>query len=68
MTYKNSEGYHDPTAGIAIRESELKIKKTEYNPEVTNLVNVLKQVINIAGYEMVGRVTLKNKITGKEYH
>ena len=43
-------------------------KKSEYNPEVSNLVNVLKQVINIAGYEMVGRVTLKNKITGKEYH
>ena len=42
-------------------------KKKEYNPEVTNLVSVLKQMIDIAGYEMVGRIVLRDKDTGKEY-
>lgn len=67
MAYKNQEGYADPTAGAAIHEAEPKARKKEYNPEVTNLVNVLKQMIDIAGYEMVGRVTLRDRKTGKEY-
>lgn len=68
MIYKNNEGYADPTAGAALNGVELKSKKMEYNPEVTNLVTVLKQIIDLAGYEMVGRITLKNKSNGKEYH
>lgn len=56
MVYRNKEGYADPTAGAAIHEAEPKAKKKEYNPEVTNLVSVLKQMIDIAGYEMVGRI------------
>ena len=67
MVYRNKEGYADPTAGAAIHEAKPKAKKREYNPEVTNLVSVLKQMIGIAGYEMVGRIVLRDKDTGKEY-
>lgn len=67
MVYRNKEGYADPTAGAAIHETEPKVKKREYNLEVTNLVSVLKQMIDIAGYEMVGRIVLRDKDTGKEY-
>lgn len=35
MTYKNTEGYADPTAGAAIIQAEPKPKKKEYNPKVT---------------------------------
>ena len=65
MVYKNKEGYADPTAGEAIGTVTKEEKKQ--NEEVTNLVNVLKQMISIAGFEMVGRVTLRDKKTGKEY-
>ena len=67
MVYRNKEGYADPTAGAAIHEAEPKAKKKEYNPEVTNLVSVLKQMIDIAGYEMVGRIVLRDKDTGNAY-
>ena len=67
MVYRNKEGYADPTAGAAIHGAEPKAKKKEYNPEVTNLVSVLKQMIDIAGYEMVGRIVLRDKDTRKEY-
>ena len=67
MTYKNTEGYAAPTAGAAIIQAAQKPKKKEYNPKVTALVNILKQIIDIAGYEIVGRVTLRDKDTGKEY-
>ncbi len=56
-----------PQPGQHIHEAEPKAKKKEYNPEVTNLVSVLKQMIDIAGYEMVGRIVLRDKDTGKEY-
>lgn len=56
-----------PQPGQHIHETEPKAKKREYNPEVTNLVSVLKQMIDIAGYEMVGRIVLRDKDTGKEY-
>ena len=62
MVYRNKEGYADPTAGAAIHEAEPKAKKKEYNPEVTNLVSVLKQMIDIAGYEMVGRIVLREAV------
>lgn len=65
MVYRNKEGYPDPTAGEAIETVTREEKR--HNEEVTNLVNVIKQIISLAGFEMVGRITLKDKKTGKEY-
>lgn len=65
MVYRNKEGYPDPTAGEAIGTVAREEKR--HNEEVTNLVNVIKQIISLAGFEMVGRITLKDKKTGKEY-
>ena len=65
MAYKNKEGYADPTAWEAIGTVAKKEKKQ--NEEVAILVNILKQMINLAGFEMVGRITLRDKKTGKEY-
>ena len=65
MVYRNKEGYADPTAGEAIGTIAKEEKK--HNEEVTTLVSVIKQIISLAGFEMVGRITLKDKKTGKEY-
>ena len=65
MVYRNKEGYADPTAGEAIGTVAKEEKK--HNEEVTTLVSVIKQIISLAGFEMVGRITLKDKKTGKEY-
>lgn len=65
MVYRNKEGHPDPTAGEAIGTVAREEKR--HNEEVTNLVNVIKQIISLAGFEMVGRITLKDKKTGKEY-
>ena len=65
--YKNKEGYHDPTAGAAVQEVSREEKKKEYNPEVTTIITMIKQLASLAGFELVGRITLKDKETGKEY-
>lgn len=65
MKYRNKEGYADPTAGEAV--GMVAREEKERNAALTSLINVLKQIINLAGFELVGRIVLKDKATGKEY-
>lgn len=61
----NSEGYPDPTAYEAIKrineEEKLQFRR------VTELVSVLKYIVDKAGFEITNRVVLRDKKTGKEY-
>lgn len=66
---KNSEGYADPTAGQAwgnMRRAE-KQQEAERLTAISNLIPVIKQTAELVGFEVVGRITLKDKTTGKEY-
>lgn len=67
--YRNKEGYPDPTAGEAIGTlvKEERREEKERNTAVTSLITMLKQIISLAGFELVGRIVLKDKETGKEY-
>lgn len=67
--YRNKEGYPDPTAGEAIGTiaKEERKEEKERNAAVTSLITMLKQIISLAGFEVVGRIVLKDKETGKEY-
>ena len=65
MAYRNSEGYPDPTAGQAMGKGAKEEK--ERNTAVTTLITMIKQIISLAGFELVGRIVLKDKVTGKEY-
>ena len=65
--YKNSEGYVDPTAGAAMATV-----KREENAELADrnhkLIYAIRNVVDLAGFEIVGRVTLKHKKSGKVFH
>lgn len=67
--YKNKEGYPDPTAGEALGTvaKEERQEARERNAAVTSLITMLKQIISLAGFELVGRIVLRDKETGKEY-
>lgn len=58
--YKNSEGYVDPTAGKAMAQINADIADRNHK-----LNQVLRDIAEIAGFEIVGRVTLKHKKSGK---
>jgi hypothetical protein len=62
---RNSEGYRDPTAFAAL----MKIQKEEMEQQrrVTELVKVLKYIIDKSGFELAARIELREKRTGKEY-
>lgn len=67
--YRNQEGYRDPTSGAAlsnIRREERR-RDTESLALIGRLIPVMKQTAELAGFEVVGRIILKDKATGKEY-
>lgn len=68
--YKNAEGYSDPTPGEAmsnIRREQRQQEVAERLAVISKLIPVMKQTAELSGFEVVGRITLKDKETGKEY-
>lgn len=60
-TYKNGEGYSDLTAGKAIKNAD----KTP--DRIMDVINLMKHCASVAGLEVVGRIVLKDRTTGKEW-
>lgn len=61
--YKNSEGYVDFTAGRAMKQ----VKKEEQDINKLNhkVMQSFRLLVDLAGFEIVGRVTLKHKKSGR---
>lgn len=60
----------DPTPGEAmsnIRKEQRQQEAAERLALISRLIPVMKQTAELAGFEVVGRITLKDKETGKEY-
>lgn len=67
--FYNSEGYPNPTehyAMKAVMQEEKKVEK-ELERKVHTLVNVLKFIVEWAGFEFIGRVQLRHKKSRKEF-
>lgn len=67
MELKNSEHYNDPTPyeahkNIHNKEEQLEAARMR---TISALVSALKQVADLAGFEIVGRVVLMDKDSGR---
>lgn len=70
MELKNSEHYNDPTPYEAHKnlrkEEQLEAARMRtISALVSALVSALKQVADLAGFEIVGRVVLMDKDSGR---
>lgn len=63
--FYNSEGYPDPTAYHAMKSVIQEEKELE--KKVHNLISVFKFVTDWAGFEIIGRIQIKHKKTGKVF-
>ena len=61
----NQSGCADPTAYEAI-DNIIKEEK-ELDKKVHNLISVLKFIIDWAGFELIGRIEIRDKKTRKEF-
>lgn len=58
---KNAEGYADPTAYRGIQPV------VDLESKVAFLIKVLKFIIRQSGFELVGRIQLKDRETGRVF-
>ncbi len=68
--YKNGEGYNDPTAGKAIgnaEKSNKKKKEQQRKDSLATLSAMIRQLANFTGFEVVGSIKLKDRVTGRRY-
>lgn len=70
---KNAEGYPDPTAGQAykniVKEERAKAyaEEKERLDKISSLIPILRATAELAGFDILGRIPLKDRETGKEY-
>lgn len=63
--FNNHEGYPDPTVYHALKP--IIKEEQELDKKVHNLVNVLKFIVEWAGFEFIGRIQLRHKESRKEF-
>lgn len=61
---RNAEGYVDPTAYAALK-SIVNDEKTE--KKAAYVVSILKFIIRESGFELLNRIELKDKKTGRTF-
>ena len=62
---RNSEGYSDPTAHLGLKsiiEEENALER-----DVNTLIKVLKYIIRNSGFELVSRIEIRDKKTGRVF-
>lgn len=66
---KNAEGYSDPTAEEACRNisREEHLQTVRRLAAINGIIDILNKTANLMGFEVVGRIMLKDKKTGKVY-
>lgn len=63
--YFNGSGYKDPTAYEALKAESARERSEK--ARLTHLIDCLKYIIGLSGFELVGRIHLRDKESGKEY-
>ena len=63
--WNNESGYSDPTAYEALKPI---IKEENFlDKKVHNLIKVIKFIVELADFELIGRIQIKDKKSGKEF-
>lgn len=65
----NGSGCPDPTAYAAIKniQNEGKIQNQPVDEAAHKVVTVIKNILDLSGFELVGRIQIQHKKSGKMY-
>ncbi len=63
--HRNCEGYKDPTAHAAM--SKILREENDQQRRVSELIGVLKYIIDAAGFDLLERIEIRDRKTGREY-
>ena len=62
---KNAEGYSDPTAYEGI--NNILREENETQKRVNALIGAIKSLVNLAGFDLLNRIEIRDRKTGKEF-
>lgn len=65
IPYRNTEGYADPTAHAAL--SSAQHVQDDADQRFTLLIKTLKNTIDLAGYDLIERIEVRDRKTGRVY-
>lgn len=61
----NNSGCPDPTAYAAMKNIQREEEKADHDARV--VITTIKNILNLSGFDLVGRIQLRHKKTGKFY-
>lgn len=69
VPFRNAEGYPDPTTYGALNSvmRDYAAKKEAADNRCTCLITILKKIIDFAGFDLVRRIEVKDRETGRVY-
>jgi hypothetical protein len=62
---KNAEGYNDPTANKAM--TKVIREERELQRRVDLLIGVMRNIAELAGFDLVARIAVKDRKSGREF-
>lgn len=62
---KNPDGYNDPTAYNAL--SSIQREQDEQDQRVNQLIKTLKNTIDLAGFDLLARIEVRDRSNGRCY-
>lgn len=62
---KNVEGYADPTAYAAMNNVQKEQDSAELR--VQNFIRAVKTIIDQSGYDLLARIEIRDRVTGRDY-
>lgn len=63
--WENSEGYPDPTAYDALKV--LSEQQNQDRQRISAVIHTVRCVLDLAGFELINRMELQDKRTGRVY-
>ena len=63
ISYKNPEGYADPTPYDALK----RLERTNADINALRLIKCVLTLLDINGYVLIDRLHIRDRITGREY-
>lgn len=64
----NGSGYPDPTAHEAMKNIQTEEKRLNHvDSDAHMVVTTIKNILNLSGFELVERIQIRHKKTGKIY-
>lgn len=61
----NGSGYPDPTAYSAMKR--IQNAESEVDNAAHKVVTTIKNILDLSGFELIGRVQIRHKRSGKEF-